>query len=300
LPRDRPQPSERLDWRGFLLLSPGLAAAVYGLATSERSGGFTDPRALVPIVLGVALVTAFVLYARRARNARIDVRLFLNRSFAAGAGTTFCTGMALFGALFVLPLYYQGARGQSPLEAGLLIAPQGIGAAMMMPVAGWLTDRIGPRHVVVAGLVVVVAGTLPFAFADGSTPYPLLALTLVVRGIGLGASTMPSMAGAYATLEPDALARASSVLNVMKRVGGSVGVALLAVVLERHLPGAVGSASERAAPASVVADSFRTTFWWVMAFCVVALVPAVFLPRRPAVARERAPAVKRPASAPAG
>jgi EmrB/QacA subfamily drug resistance transporter len=293
LPRALAQPAERLDGWGFLLLSPGLAALVYGLTQITRSGGFADPRAFVPIVLGVLLVTGFVFHAHRVRNALIDVRLFLKRPFAAGVATTFCVGMGLFGALFLLPLYYQGARGQSPLDAGLLMAPQGIGAAIVMPFAGRLTDRVGAGRVVLAGLVLVVAGTLPFAVAGASTPYPLLALALVVRGVGLGASTMPAMAGAYATLDADAVARAASVLNVMKRLGGSLGVALLAVVLERRLPGATGGVGERAAPSSVVADAFGTSFWWVLGFCAVALIPAAFLPRRPAVAVKQPAVTKR-------
>jgi EmrB/QacA subfamily drug resistance transporter len=289
LPRARPQPAERLDLRGFLLLSPGLAAVVYGLATISESRGSPEPRSIVPIVLGAGLVTLFVLHARGARNPLVDVRLFLGRPFSAGVATTFCIGMSLFGALFVLPLYYQGVRGQGPLNAGLLMAPQGIGAAVMMPFAGRLTDRLGAGRVVPVGLALVVAGTLPFALGGTSIPFPLLALALVVRGVGLGASTMPAMAGAYASLDEDAVARASSILNVMKRLGGSIGVALLAVVLERRLPGTAGAVSERAGPASVAAGAFTETFWWVLAFSAVALIPAAFLPRRPAAAREPAP-----------
>ena len=278
LPRTPPQPADRLDRRGFLLLSPGIAALVYGLAALSGSA-LAEPRTFLPIVLGLGLVTGFVLHARRAANPLIDVRLFLQRAFSAGAFTTFGIGMGLFGALFLLPLYYQQARGGSPLDAGLLLVPQGIGAGIMVPVAGWLTDRVGAGWVVMAGLAAVVAGTVPFALAGASTPEPLLAIALLVRGAGLGASTMPAVAGAYATLDEDALARASSALNVMKRVGGSVGVALVAVVLERGLRGASG---EDAA----VADAFAATFWWVLGFCALALIPAAFLPRRPAVALE--------------
>ena len=88
---------------------------------------------------------------------------------------------------------------------------------------------------------------------------------------------MPAMAGAYVTLDDDAVARAASTLNVMKRLGGSVGVALLAVVLERQLPGATGGAGGRPAPGSIVAEAFAKSFWWVLAFCALALVPAAFL-----------------------
>jgi EmrB/QacA subfamily drug resistance transporter len=95
LPRARADRGERLDLRGFLLLSPGVAALVYGLAETARTGGFGAPLAVVPTVLGAVLIGAFVLHARRVRDALIDVRLFLQRPFAAASATTFCLGVGL-------------------------------------------------------------------------------------------------------------------------------------------------------------------------------------------------------------
>ena len=240
LPRDEPRPCDRLDVRGLLLVSPGMTALVYGLAQGEASGGFASARALSPILLGTVLLTGFVLHARATANPLIDMRLFRRRPFVAAVGTNFCLGMGLFGVLFLLPLYYQGARGLSPVDAGLMMIPQGVGAALMIPFAGRITDRTGARPVVLTGLALIVIGTLPFAVTESSMPYPVLALALVVRGLGMGASTMPAMAGAYATLDPGDVARAASALNVLRRLGGSLGVALLSVVLERGLPGTTG------------------------------------------------------------
>jgi len=290
LPREAPQPRKRFDGLGVLLLSPGLAAVIYGLSLSEK-GGFANPAALASILAGIGLVAAFILHNRR-RKTLIDTSLFRKRAFTAGVGTTFFLGMGLFGALFLLPLYYQGERGASPLEAGLLMAPQGIGAAIMMPLAGWATDRIGPRLIVLGGLALTMAGTLPFAVAGSSMPYPLLAAALVVRGLGMGAATMPAMAGAYASLGETDMAQATSALNVFKRLGSSLGVALVSIVLEHGLPGSAGGAGDRGAPTAVVADAFANSFWWVIAFCAVAFIPAAFLPRRPAV--------EEPAQRPAG
>jgi EmrB/QacA subfamily drug resistance transporter len=280
LPRDTARPRTRFDGVGFVLISPGIAALIYGLTETER-GGFTL-RALSPIAIGIALLAAFALHSRRGRTL-IDLRLFRTRAFAAGVGTTFVLGGGLFGLLFLLPLYYQGARGATPFDAGLLMIPQGIGAAISMPLAGRLTDRAGPGLVVLGGLALVLAGTLPFALAGSSTSYPVLAAALMVRGLGIGAASMPAMAGAYASLDEARMAQAASVLNVARRLGGSLGVALVAVALERALPGSVGGAAERAAPPAVVADAFASTFWWVFAFCALAFVPALFLPRRPQV-----------------
>ena len=191
----------RLDWTGLALLSPGLAGVVFGLSESESHGGFSDPLVWGPIVVGLVLVALFVRHAWRAERPLIDVRLFRDRVFAAASATTFLIGGALFGAMIILPLYYQVARGESALTAGLLMAPQGLGAAAAMPIAGKLTDKLGGGRVAVAGLLILTVGTIPFAFLKSDTSYTLLALLLVLRGLGIGSSMMPSMAAAYASLE---------------------------------------------------------------------------------------------------
>jgi EmrB/QacA subfamily drug resistance transporter len=280
----------RLDWTGLALLSPGLAGVVFGLSESESHGGFTDPLGWGPIVVGVALVALFVRHAWRAERPLIDVKLFRDRVFAAASATTFLIGGALFGAMIILPLYYQVARGESALTAGLLMAPQGLGAAAAMPIAGKLTDRLGGGRVAVAGLLILTVGTIPFAFLKSDTSYTVLALLLVLRGLGIGSSMMPSMAAAYASLERAAVPRATSALNVVQRVGGSLGTALLAVVLQGQIKDQLGGAggagggtlqrlpdNVRARVAEPLADAFANTFWWAVGMSVLALVPAVVL-----------------------
>jgi EmrB/QacA subfamily drug resistance transporter len=277
LPREQPEPCERLDVRGFALLSPGLAAVVFGLSEMAGDGGFASLRAVGPIVAGIALVAAFVVHARRVPNSLINVNLLQTRAFAAASGTTFCLAMSLFGAMFLLPLYYQAGRGLSPADAGLMLAPQGLGAAIMIPLAGRVTDRIGPGRVVLAGLTLMVLGTLPLAWAGTSTPYPLLAGALLVRGLGLGASMMPAQTAAFATLGRDTgAAHGTSAINAIQRMGGAVGVALMSVVLGHYL-----SAGGPVAPA------FGHTFVWPVVLTLLAFVPAAFLPRQPAAANYR-------------
>jgi EmrB/QacA subfamily drug resistance transporter len=278
----------RLDWLGLALLSPGLAGIVFGLSESESHGGFGDPLVWAPIAAGLVLVALFVRHAWGAPRPLIDMKLFRVRSFAASAATVFLVGGALFGAMIILPLYYQVARGESALTAGLLMAPQGFGAALAMPLAGRLTDRVGGGIVAVVGLLILTVGTIPFAFLESDTPYGLLAGLLVLRGLGIGASMMPSMAAAYATLERSAVPRATSALNVVQRIGGSLGTALLAVVLQGEIKDQLGRGGDggtlerlpdavRARVAEPLADAFAATFWWAVALSVVALIPAVVL-----------------------
>jgi EmrB/QacA subfamily drug resistance transporter len=283
----------RLDVRGLLLLSPGVALVVFGLSEVSTHGGVTAPSAYVPLLLGAAMVAAFVPHALRTRWPLVDIRLFRSFGFSAAAATTFLVGAALFGAMILLPLYYQVARGENALTAGLLIAPQGIGAALGMNIAGRLTDRIGAGRVVLGGLAVLVVGTIPFTQVSGDTSYWLLGAALVVRGFGLGGTMMPAMAAAYATLDKAAVPRATPMLNVVQRVGGSLGSAILAVILQRNIvddlphasgAGALDAAQElppaiQARLAEPLAAAFASTYWWTLGLIALALVPAALLAR---------------------
>jgi EmrB/QacA subfamily drug resistance transporter len=275
----------RLDWRGLALLSPGVALVVFGLSEVATHGSVTVER-LLPMLAGAVLLVGFVVHAWRTPAPIVDVRLFEDRGFAAAGVTVFIIGNALFGSLLLMPLYFQIGRGLSPLDAGLLMAPQGLGAALGMNRAGRLTDRVGGGLVCVAGLLGLMLGTIAFTQVHAGTPYWVLELSLFVRGFGLGFSMMPAMAAAYSTLERWQVPRATPLLNVMQRVGGSLGTAVLAVVLQRQLAGARGP--------SAVAAGFGATYWWTMAMTAVALVPAVVLAR----AQRRSAAGAAPAPGP--
>jgi EmrB/QacA subfamily drug resistance transporter len=288
LERDVPSPHERLDVLGAVLLPIGLAAFVYGLAETASRGNLSSPGTVAPLVAGVALIVAFVLHALRKASPLIDLRLFRNRTFAASAGTNFLLSTGFFGAMFLIPLYFQLVRGESALQAGLLIAPQGLGAAIAMPIGGRVTDRVGPGRVVIVGLGLIAAGMLSLSRVGVDTSYPLLGVTLFVLGLGMGSSMMPAMSAALATLSRESVARASTALNIVQRVGGSLGVAILSVVLARQLPGGnaalgEGSSSGGALPAGVqhtLAGAFGTTFLWGFVLLALAIVPALLLPRR--------------------
>jgi EmrB/QacA subfamily drug resistance transporter len=281
----------RVDVTGLALLSPGLALTVFGLSEVATHGGVKSTNDWLPLVLGIALTVAFCRHALRAERPLIDLRLFKGAAFAAGSATTFLVGAALFGGLLVMPLYYQVARGASPLEAGLLLAPQGFGVMLAMPFTGRLTDRVGGGRVALVGLAILTVATIPFAVVDPATPYAWLASVLFVRGVGIGATMMPAMAAAYATMESAEVPRGTTVINVVQRVGGSIGTAVLAVVLQHEIsakvPGARGGLlsgqAARGSPppgrAGALAHAFGTTFWWTVAMGLLAVVPTLLLAR---------------------
>lgn len=284
-----------LDTRGLALLSTGLVALLYGLSRAGTEG-FGDGIVVVALAIGVLLLAVFaVAAARRGADALIDVRLFRNRTFGAASLTTFLFSVGLFGSMLLLPLFYQTAKGESALTAGLLLAPQGLGAALAMPLAGVLTDRLGAGRVVLAGVTLALAGTFLYTQVDPDTSYTLLALSLVVRGFGLGATMSPTLSAAYATLTKDAVPRASSTLTIVQQIGGSFGSAVLSVVLSSrisaNLPSGAGSSGGGGAgelPDAVrqrfeapLATAFAETFWTAFGLVALIYLPALFLPRKP-------------------
>ena len=290
---------ERLDTVGLVLLSGGIATFICGLAAVGQTGSFTATTPLIALSAGALLVALFVLHALRAEAPLIDVRLFARRGFASASATNLILGVALFGVALLLPLYFQIIRGRSPLETGLLLIPQGLGAACAISLAGSLTDKLGARRVVPVGVLLALAGTAGFTQITAHSSYLYLAAALFLIGAGLGATITPSMAAAYQDLEHAEIPQATSALNAIQRTAGALGSALLAVVLQRaidaevpHVHGGIGQAYAlahrdplHAAPA--IAHAFATTFWVAFALTAAALIPALLLPpKRP---EERGP-----------
>jgi EmrB/QacA subfamily drug resistance transporter len=294
LPEAKPRLGQRLDLRGLTLLSPGIAIFLYGMSEAGNRGGFGNARTIAAATIGLALVALFVWHASvRGKAALIDVSLFRRRGFAAAAATNLLLVIALFGSLILLPLYYQVVRHETPLEVGLLLAPQGLGAALAMPLAGSMTDKIGARVVVSVGMVVAVLGMLAYTQVGPDTSYLALAAALLVVGLGIGSTIMPAMAAAFQTLSREQTPRGTSALNAIQRIGGAIGSALLAIILQRaiaaNLPDLHGgiqglsslSQAERVHSAPALADAFGTTFWVAVGLIAVSLVPALLLPRAP-------------------
>jgi len=298
----KPSPRDgghRFDLFGFLLLSPGLAFLVYGLSQIGASGTFGAGPALYYSLAGLALTAGFVVRSIYAPEPLMDMRLFKRRNFTIASICVFLTGATLFGTMFLLPLYYQIVRGDSALVAGLLMAPQGIGAAVIMRYAAKTADRYGPRVIVSVGFALMALGTLVYTQVSSTTSYAVLAVALFVRGIGLGMSMMPVVAASYMGLRHDEIPRATTATSIIRQVGGSIGVAVFAVVLSNQIAGkfpraagagaTLGSFSRSHLPPSVaskLAEAFATSYFWSFAVIVLALIPTLFLPSNKAVKAE--------------
>jgi EmrB/QacA subfamily drug resistance transporter len=280
LPNSSGSKTDRLDVLGLGLMSSGLVGITYGLAEIGTLGTFGSPRVYAPIAAGILLVAAFAVHATRAKNPLLDLNLYRRWNFTAASIAMFALGAAVFGAMILMPLYWQQVRHESVIDTGLLTAPQGLGMALVMPLAGKLTERWGGGPVALAGVLMTTVTTIPFGLIGAHTSVVSLSVWMVLRGIGLGFSFMPAMTAAFATLERHELSHATPQLNVLNRVGGSIGTAILAVVLQRALTGAH--------TASASASAYGTAFWWSAGLTALAIVPCVVLTRAEHNARRRA------------
>src|SRR3954453_15949825 len=277
LPKGTPQRTDPLDVRGLVLMALGLPLLIDGLAEVGTTGEFGTTKVLVPCITGVAFIGAFAVHALRTRYPLLDLRLYRRATFASASLTMFCLGAALFGSMILLPLYWQGIRHESVLDTGLLTAPQGLGMALVMPFAGRFADRVGGGAVALIGGVVTTIASIPFGLIGADTSIQWLSAAMFVRGMGIGLAFMPAMAAAFASLERSELAHATPQLNVLQRVGGSFGTAILAVVLQRALVGAHGVAD--------AAHAYGTAFWCGTAMTSLAIFPCVLLLRAERQAR---------------
>ncbi|OBI81546.1 DHA2 family efflux MFS transporter permease subunit [Mycobacterium asiaticum] len=315
-PKDEPAPSETFDVVGVLLLSPGLATFLFGVSSIPGRGTLTDRVVLIPVTIGLTLIIAFVVHAlRRADHPLIDLRLFKNPVVTHANVTAFLFAVAFFGSLLLLPSYLQQVWHQTPMQSGVHLIPQGLGAMLTMPWAGRFMDRKGPGKSVLLGIALIAVGLGIFTVgvARQSGYSPTLLIGLAVTGLGTGCTMMPLSGASVQALAPHQIARGSTLISVNMQVGGSIGTALMSMVLtsqfnRSHTISAANelarleqNAARRGVPvdpsaipqraldpgfAASLAHDLSHAYTLILAIAVVlvtaTLVPAAFLPKTPA------------------
>ncbi|WP_327254252.1 DHA2 family efflux MFS transporter permease subunit [Streptomyces sp. NBC_01244] len=262
-----PASPPRLDVPGLLMLSPGLALLLYGLARGGEGGTFTAPDALLPTLAGAALVTAFTRRAMTVREPLLDLRLLRDRTFRAGIATLALFTCGYFGSMLLAPMYWQEGRGMSATAAGLLGAPTGLTIGLVMQVASRRVDKVSPRRLIRTGISLAALGMTLIALQAGSpdvAPWRFVSASLVM-GLGAGMVMMPTMTTTSRDLPRPHLSAATTFISINSQIGGSVGTALLSVTLSG---------------AGTTPAGFRTTYAIAAVLVTLALIPASFLPTR--------------------
>lgn len=229
LPPDEVSHANRLDTIGVLLIGLGLPLALYGSAGIGAMGITTS--SILSLTFGIILTISFIIHARRSRTPLIDIRLFRRAGFAAAVVTASVTGAAMYGGLLLIPLFLQDSLHQSPTDAGLMLFLMGLGSAVILPIAGNLTDRYGALVVCLVGSTILLLSTAAF-FWPSMLPLALASI-LFVRGGGLALAQMPAMTAAYAAVLKNEASDAATIINIAQRLGGALGAIITVIVLEQ-------------------------------------------------------------------
>jgi len=231
----RPEGRSRFDIPGFVFSAVGLASVLYALSDASTDG-WGSSKVLGFLIGGLLALVIFVfvelMTASRGRQPLLDLRIFGNAPFATANIANVLVTFALFGGLFLVPIYLQVLRGQTAYEAGLLLLPQALGAMVAVVIGGRLVDRIGVKPVVIPGLAILAFALWRFSFVTLNTPFLAFQVLLILRGIGLGLCAQPLTIAALVDIGPRQLTQANSLNAVLRFISSSLGVAVLATLVQ--------------------------------------------------------------------
>ena len=268
----------KLDIVGILLSSVAFASVLYA-ASEVSTRGWNDPLVLSLFGGGVLALVLFAVHELRSQDPIVDLRLFKNRIFTISNIVGWVSVLALFGAEFLMPLYLQSLRGLSPFETGLMLLPLAITSGIVAPIAGVLYDRIGARPLLVLGFALIMFNTWQLSQIKLDTSYWEIGWLLAIRGVGLGLIIQPTLNAALSVVSGKAVRRATSLVNASRQIFLSLGVALLASILQSHIQG-FGIPNPREVLQGFEA-AYLITFWAAVAsFCLSLLTPGWPAPRK--------------------
>ena len=282
--RESHGPAARLDVTGVGLVTASALGLVWGLVRAN-SRGWTSPEIAISLVAGVVLLVAFVAWERRVREPMLPMRFFRNRAFAAANAASLLMFFGMFGSIFLLTQYLQNVQGNSPLHAGLRMLPWTGMPMIVAPIAGALTDRIGARPLITAGLVLqATALAWLAAITAPDVAYVELVPPFAIAGVGMALFFAPVATVVLGSVSPGEAGKASGANNAIRELGGVFGVAVLASIFAHQ----GGYAS-----ADLFTDGIVPALWVGAAVVGVGAVAAGLIPgRRIAGARVGDPALQ--------
>ncbi|WP_033319608.1 MFS transporter [Streptomyces yerevanensis] len=267
-----------LDIAGTLLASGGLFGIVYGLVRAPVVG-WTDGLVLLGLFGGTALLAGFVHHGSHAKHPMLPMRLFRNRAFAGINAASLLMFLGMFGSIFLLSQYLQGVLGYSPTEAGLRMLPWTGMPMLIAPVAGYLSDRIGGRPVVAAGLFLQAAGLGWFAsIVETDTSFAAQLPALIISGVGMSLFFAPASSLVMSSVRGQEQGIASGANNALREVGGALGIAVMASIF---------SAQGGYETGQTFVDGLRPALWVGASAVAVAGVAALLIPARRRTAEVR-------------
>ena len=231
---------QRPDAPGLFTSALGLFALSYALIEANTYG-WTSGRILAAFVVAAVSLAGFVALERRQRLPMLDLSLFRNRGFAGANTVMLLVGLAMFGVFFYVSLYLQQILRYSPVKAGASFLPWTVLIILLAPFAGRLSDRFGSRPFVSGGMVVLTGSLYLFSRMGMHESFWGLLPAMILGGVGMGVSMAPTTAAAMHSVRADKAGVGSAVLNSMRQIGGSLGIAVMGAIVAASVPGAAGA-----------------------------------------------------------
>jgi EmrB/QacA subfamily drug resistance transporter len=242
--RDMSQ-EQRPDVPGLFTSALGLFALSYGLIEANQYG-WTSGRIVGAFIVAAVSLVAFVLLEMRQRLPMLDLSLFRNVGFTGANTVMLLIGLAMFGVFFYVSLYVQQILGYSPTQAGAAFLPWTLLIILVAPQAGRLSDRIGPRPLVTTGLVLIAGSLLVFSRVGADASFWQLLPGMLLGGFGMSLAMAPTTAAAMSSVQPDKAGVGSAVLNSMRQVGGSLGIAIMGAIVAAGVASGTAAGDDRA------------------------------------------------------
>jgi EmrB/QacA subfamily drug resistance transporter len=255
-----------IDYAGLTLFASGISLLLYGVSIGGMHN-FAAPSAVIPVALAVVALVAFVAVERRAAEPIVPMRLFRHRMVVAAVTTGFLSGMAMFGTLSFVPLFFQEVTHKSATQTGLILTPFVLGWVAMSIVSARLVLRIGYRTVVLAGMASLTISFLLLARWDAGLTTLVAVRDALFGGIGMGLSMVPMLIAVQNAVPRSDLGVATSLTQFFRSVGGAVGVAVMGSVKAHRLDAGVP-----------LEGALHAVFIVGLVICVIALASAFLVP----------------------
>ncbi|ROR42864.1 DHA2 family efflux MFS transporter permease subunit [Kitasatospora cineracea] len=256
-----------LDVLGLVSSATATVSTVLAIHEYAEHGARAVAALLVPVGLAVLGAVVFVVRELRAKAPLLDLRLFKIPVYATAVVNIFCLGFVLYSPMMLIPLYFESARGESAVNTGLLMSVGGLGVVTAAWLSRVLLRKIGGGATVLIGIGLTMLATVPMTGLTGTTAYPLICASLVVRGLGTGLTIVPTMTRAFQSIRQESIPDASSQLNLTQRIGGALAIAVVTVVLT----------DSAKAHRGMVPAAFAHSFGWLLGVYGVTLLPALAL-----------------------
>jgi EmrB/QacA subfamily drug resistance transporter len=224
-----------LDLGGVSAYVVGLTGLVFALSKGGLTG-WADPYVIGGLVVAAVLLPVFVMIERRGRAPMLDLALFRDRLFSAASGAAFLNGLSRFALMFLFVFYFQGPQGQSPIMAGLELAPMAIGMLVASPIAGIYADRRGSRELAAIGMLLTAVGLAGMTMLQADTPYAWSAVWLAVVGVGSGMFNSPNTAAMMGVVPVHRRGVAAGARVMLQNTGAVISIAFVMAIVTAAVP----------------------------------------------------------------